>query len=162
MGKVVDAETGEPLEGGAVLIAFYTETGSLGGTVSLYVDSVETLTDSRGEFRFAPKRANKFQILSTWSDDYLISIFKPGYAAYSGNPKAYNSWEKSHSLFIPEKEYVTYYLPKLLNLEERKKNLRHIDYPSGITNDKILNLRRLESQERVIVGFKPFKEWSWS
>ncbi len=155
MGKVVDAETGEPIEGAAVLISFYIETGTMGGTVYTFLDAVETLTDSQGEFRFAPKRINRFHIFSSWSDDCQISIFKPGYSAYPGHSQAYSSWEKAHSWFIPEDKNITYYLKRLYSLEEKKNNLRNIEYPAGITNDKANLLKKLESKERVNVGLKP-------
>jgi hypothetical protein len=155
MGKVVDAETGDPIKGAVVLIVFSIETGTMGGTVSKFLDAVETLTDSQGEFRFAAKRVNRFQIISTWSDDYQISIFKPGYGAYPGNIQTYSSLKHKHSRIIPEEEYVTYYLPTLKTLEERKKNLFNIAEPSTIPNDKMPNLQRLEREERVKVGLTP-------
>lgn len=122
MGKVVDAETGEPIEGAVVLIVFTTESSSLGGSVNSFADAIETLTDARGEFKFRPKRVNHFKMNASWDDDYQVSIFKPGYGAYPGHRQAHSSWQKSeHSHVIPENKYITYYLPKLLTLGERKK-----------------------------------------
>jgi hypothetical protein len=61
MGKVVDAETGEPIEGAVVLIVFSIESSSLGGSVNSFADAIETLTDAQGEFKFTPKRDQFFQ-----------------------------------------------------------------------------------------------------
>lgn len=159
MGKVVDAETGDPIEGAVVLIGFHTKSGSIGGWVYKFADAIESLTDSKGEFHFPPKQINLFRGNAIWDDNCQISIFKPGYGTYPGTSSAYSSWQKNQSYYIHENEYEIYYLPKLDTLEERKKNLRKIKYPSGINNEKMPTFRRLESEERTNVGLKPFKDW---
>lgn len=152
MGKVVDAEIEEPIEGAAILIVFSIETSSVGGNVYSFADAVETLTDAQGEFKFPPKRINLFKVMSSWSNDYQLSIFKPGYGAYPGHRYAYSSWKKKQSRLIPENEYITYYLPKLETIEERKKNLHNVPAPAGVPNDKMPTMRRLEDEEYVNVG----------
>lgn len=160
MGKVVDAETGEPIEGAAVLIGFYTKTSSVGGWVWRFADAIETLTDAEGKFQFPSKRITLFRGMSLWDKQCQISIFKPGYAAYPGNMRlSYSSLEEKHSMFIPEDEHTIYFLPRLMTLGERKKNLDNIEYPAGIANEKMPQLRKLESEERVNVGLRPYKEW---
>lgn len=159
MGKVVDADSGEPIEGVVVLIAFSIEISSVGGTVYSFADAVEMLTDAQGEFKFALKRVNLFKVMSSWSDDHQVSIFKPGYGAYPGHFQAYSSWKHKHSRIIPENEYITYYLPKLATIEEKKKNLFNVPGPAGIPNDKMPILHRLISEERVNVGLKSYKKW---
>jgi hypothetical protein len=94
MGKVVDAETGEPIEGAVILIVFSIESSSLGGSVNSFADAIETLTDAQGEFKFTPKRINFFKMNASWDDDCQVSIFKPGYGAYPGHRQAYSSWKK--------------------------------------------------------------------
>lgn len=159
MGKVVDAETGEPIEGAAVLIVFSIESSSLGGSVNSFADAIETLTDAQGEFRFTPKRINFFKMMANWNDDCQVSIFKPGYGAYPGHRKSYSSSKDKPALFIPENEYITYYLPKLKNLKEKKENLFNIREPGGIPIEKMPNMQRLQSEERVNVGLKPYNKW---
>ncbi len=161
MGKVVDAQTGEPIKGAAVLICFGTESVSVGGTVGHNVDAVEAVTGAGGEFRIPPKRVNLFRLTQTWDEDCLISIFKPGYGAYPGHLKTFSSPGPKRSLYIPENKYITFYLPKLLTIMDRKKNLGNIKTYGGITNDKMPNLRKLESEERVFVGLKPFSDKIW-
>ncbi|BBO73022.1 lipoprotein [Desulfosarcina widdelii] len=156
MGKVVDAETGEPIEGAVILIVFTIESSSLGGSVNSFADAIETLTDAQGEFKFTPKRVNYFKMNASWDDDCQVSIFKPGYGAYPGHRQAYSSWKKDEqSLVIPENEYITYYLPKLADLKERKKNRFNIREPGAIPIEKMPNMQRLQSEERVNVGLKP-------
>jgi hypothetical protein len=147
MGKVVDAETGEPIEGAVVLIGFFIETGTLGGTVSTFADAVETLTNIKGEFQIPQKRVNLFRWMASWDEDCYISIFKLGYGAYPGYPKTFSSPDSKRSLYIPENEYITYYLPKLVTIEEREKNHYKIKTFGGITKDKMPNLRRLIDED---------------
>jgi hypothetical protein len=129
MGKVVDAETGEPIEGAVILIVFSLESSSLGGSVNSFADAIETLTDAQGEFKFTPKRINFFKMNASWDDNCQVSIFKPGYGAYPGHHQAYSSWNKKQSRLIPEDEYITYYLPKLATIEERKKTFEMFQHP---------------------------------
>jgi hypothetical protein len=147
MGKVVDAKTGEPIEGAVVLIGFYTKSGSVGGWVGKFADAIETLTDAKGEFHFSSKRIYLLRSNAIWDDRYQITIFKPGYGAYPGNLQAYSSWKKKQSYFIPENKYITYYLPKLNTLEERTKNHYKIITPAGITENKMQNLRKLIDED---------------
>jgi hypothetical protein len=152
MGKVVDAETGEPIEGAVVLIGFFIETGTLGGTVSTFADAVETLTNIKGEFQIPQKRVNLFRWMASWDEDCYISIFKLGYGAYPGYPKTFSSPDSKRSLYIPENEYITYHLPKLFTLKERKDNLFSIMEPAGIPNEKMPNMQRLKNEEYINVG----------
>jgi hypothetical protein len=155
MGKVVDAETGDPIAGAAVLIGFYTKGDSVGGWVYRFADAVETLTDDKGEFHFSPKRLTLFRTMSIWDKRCRISIFKPGYGAYPNNSETFSVPILTPSRFIPENERITFHLPRLLTLEERMENLYNIENPAGITNDKMPNLQKLESEERVNVGLEP-------
>jgi len=143
-GKIVDLETGEPIEGAAVLMVFDTETFF---DVSSYGDAVETLTDSKGEFRIPWFLALTFHPISSWESHGYVTIFKPGYGAYPGH-------DDSKPLFmpngtLPENEYVTIRLPRLKTIEERKINL--ISLPD-IPRRKMKNLIRLEREERINVG----------
>ena len=61
-GKVVDTETNKPIEGAVVFIRFYTDVyGSLGGPSPKFADSIEVLTDAKGEFEI-PKYKVKILI----------------------------------------------------------------------------------------------------
>lgn len=149
-GKVVDLETGAPIEGAAVLIVFSTESFY---AVSSYADAVETLTDKNGEFKIPWHLAITFHPLSVWESNGRITVFKPGYGAYPGH-------NDSGPLFvpngtIPKKEFVTIKLPNLEKREERRLNLGGVR-PSGDVPDRIaINLLRLISEERANIGLKP-------
>jgi hypothetical protein len=148
-GKVVDAETGEPIEKAVVAVWFSTETGTFGGSVHRVEDAVETLTDANGEFRIPAKRLYQYKILSAWDDRCGVSIYMPGYAAYPADGlKAYSSVRVKGSPPIPEKKYVTYYLSKLLTIEERKYNFGHS--PGGKADEKLPNLMKyIDEREKM-------------
>ena len=146
-GKVVDANTSEPIAGAVVLIGFHTKGSSVGGWVWSFADAVETLTDDNGEFHFPPKFVYSFRALAVWDEECDISIFKPGYGAYPGHPKTFCLPDLEQPRVIPENEHITYYLPKLATLEEKKKNLMKIESPAGIPEHKKPLLRKLENEE---------------
>ncbi len=147
MGKVVDAETGEPIKGAVVLIAFYTKAYTVGGWSGSFADTAETLTDSNGEFRLPTKFVFSFRSLAVWDKKSRISIFKPGYGAYPLHPKTFRVPNLPNSLIIPENNHITFYLPKLLTLDERKENLSCIRMPVGATDDKMMKLLEMENEE---------------
>ena len=54
-GRIIDADTGEPIEGVIVLGEWNKEQISPGGAVSAYYDVRETATDNKGEFSITGK-----------------------------------------------------------------------------------------------------------
>ncbi|MDA8241684.1 MAG: carboxypeptidase-like regulatory domain-containing protein [Nitrospiraceae bacterium] len=80
-GKVIDAETKEPIEGAVVVVIYYKENfGGPGGGYTTVVKAKETLTDKRGEF-FFPSYTTLIQPLS--AEDYSkFIIYKPGYDTF--------------------------------------------------------------------------------
>jgi hypothetical protein len=147
MGKVVDLETGEPIEGAAVLMVFHTESFFASGACA---DAVETITDPKGEFLIPWYLALTFQPFSSWKPHGYVTIFKPGYGAYPDHDNSRPLFKPNGS--VPENDYVTIRLPKLKTIEERKRNW--ISAPD-IPERKMRNLLRLESEERVNVGLSP-------
>ena len=144
-GKVVDLESGEPLEGAAVLVVFYTETFY---AVSSYADAVETVTDEQGEFKIPWRLATTLHPISSWEPYGYATIFKPGYGAYPDHRKALPRFEWGGT--IPEKDYVTFKLPKLKSREERRENLWGL-LPT-IPKRKMKKLVRLVDQEDNNLG----------
>jgi hypothetical protein len=116
-GKVIDAETKEPLEGVAVLAIYNTEQYGLAGSISYYVDAQEMVTDKNGEFRIPPLNAVAFRPLSSFEPYVWFRIFKPGYGCYPENKKVKPMFLPGGTL--PAKQYVTVELPKLTTREER-------------------------------------------
>jgi hypothetical protein len=74
-GKVLDAETKQPLEGVVVLGIWRTVQLTVAGPTREFFDSVELLTDKNGEFRISGKGLRLFSNL----DEMDIVIYKAGY-----------------------------------------------------------------------------------
>lgn len=85
-GKVINAETKEPIEG-AVVIAFYKKypiiSGPAGGSASI-IKIKETLTDNKGEFYFPPYTTVIQPLAEEWHTNFII--YKPGYSSYRDFP----------------------------------------------------------------------------
>lgn len=119
-GKVVDAETKEPLEGAAVLAVFYTEEYGPAGAITRYADAIETTTDKNGEFTIPAHRVTVFRLLQGWDSHGYFTIFKLGYGHYPDSKGVNPMFTPNGSL--PAKQYVTIELPKLKTKEEIEKN----------------------------------------
>ncbi len=157
LGKVVDAETKEPIEGAVVFMGCSTVTGNPGGATTHYADFAEVLTDENGEF-YIELRATTFRPGHLWGSSY-VSVFKPGYGVFPMHPNAnVDILIRNTSHIFPENTYVTITLPKLRTLEERKDNLRHIWIPSEskVPFEKRKEIFRLRNIESVEVGLKPY------
>jgi len=153
-GKVVDAETKEPLEGAAVLAVYYTTSSGPGGSLSHYLDAQETVTDKNGEFRIPPLTVTTFRVLHGFDAHPLFTIFKPGYGAYPNHKDVKPIFPYGS---LPPKQYVTIELPKLKTREERLLNYG-CDPLSDVPETKYKNLFRLIQEERKTLGLEPQKE----
>ena len=80
-GKVIDAETKEPIEGAVVVAVYNKATIGLGaGTLSSVINVREALTDKDGMFRI-PSYTTMIQPFS-WEISATFIIFKPGYGSF--------------------------------------------------------------------------------
>lgn len=83
-GRVIDAETKQPIEGAVVVVLYYkrsTFSLNLGGTSSYVTKAKETLTDKKGEFYFPT-----YSEFMGFNEDVgaRFMFFKPGYMASYG------------------------------------------------------------------------------
>ncbi len=76
-GRIIDAETRQPLEGVVVFGEWKVFHPNLAGGNYTYYDAAETLTDKNGEFRIPGKGVRVF---SNLTEMYFL-IFKAGYEA---------------------------------------------------------------------------------
>ena len=79
-GRVIDAETKQPVEGTVVVILYdkWPIIGGFGGQNSHVFKAKETLTNSKGEFNFSSVNSLS---LSTMDAGTRFIFFKPGYEA---------------------------------------------------------------------------------
>jgi hypothetical protein len=154
-GKVIDAESKEPIEGAVVVAMYYKYpiiSGPGGGSSSM-IHVKEALTDDNGEFHI-PSYTTVIQPLSI-EDPTAFIIYKPGYASHPNSlihPLCYFRPYEREDFFTKElgtegekhvlklgkrikTVLITYgvvELPRLSTEEERLKRLP--GYPSDLTS----------------------------
>lgn len=147
-GKVIDADTKEPIAGAAVLAVYYETSYTVAGEISRVIDGQEALTDGDGEFKIP--ESTKWDAEHTGYPRGNLIIFKPGYGVFPGH-KASKAVNERKTWPTPGK-HIVYELPKLKTREERRSNL-----PSrpDIPYATMKNFVRLINEERVSLGFRP-------
>ena len=120
-GKVIDAETLQPIEGAVAIGVWSLEYGTVGGPVHEHYDARETLTDQNGEFSIkgmGPRAVTHLRKMK-------IVIFKAGYEHLDKS-----SWEELQKDKHIKWENGKAIIPlSKLSLEQRRK--RWVPYISG-------------------------------
>lgn len=144
-GRVIDAQTGQPIEG-AVAHGYWSRIHFVPtGSSSEYYDSYEVLTDRNGEFRIPGKGLLVFSNI----DDMRLSIFKAGYKQWSPNSwSGLRDWKSNDSLTWDEFGVGTFKMRKM-TLEERRN--RSITLPFGPNKSQKLLLRE-SNKENIEIG----------
>lgn len=118
-GKVIDADTGDPIEGVVVLAVWNKIYPNAAGHTTKFYDAREAVTDKNGEFEIPGIGLKILSLL----DDPSVTIFKAGYM--------YDSlfWEPGYLPYQPfewkmkwEGEKAIIPLKKLTMEERRKQN----------------------------------------
>ena len=78
-GKVIDADTNEPIKGVVIVRSWDRETAGPAGSVSSFIGMKETLTDEKGQFILHGKLYFPGIPLLTWVFENKPIFFKPGY-----------------------------------------------------------------------------------
>jgi hypothetical protein len=161
-GRVVELETGKPIEG-AIVAAEWSRT-----VIPFFMpafDFKETLTDKDGEF-VLPKNWG-FTYLFAKIDRLTVVVFKPSYLGYP--PFGYNLIEIKERMpdftgheFRDEKQYYIIKLGKAKTREERKRTLdeaidHFLDEEKAVR--KLPVLLKLTNEESRSLGLpeRPFK-----
>lgn len=149
-GRVIDAETRQPIENVVVLGVWYSESSTVGGVVGKYYDARETMTDKKGEFEISGQGLRLFSNLS----EMHVLIFKAGYEYIGPGPwrsfKIAESYKKSIAW---EGDRAIIPLQKL-TMEERKQRI--ISRPN-IPDERMRTLTREIDKERIYKGLPPFE-----
>jgi hypothetical protein len=145
-GKIIDAETKEPIEGVVVLGVWYTSQFSPAGATHNFYDARETITDKNGEFSIP---GMGLRILSNL-EPMNVLIFKSGYEHIGLGP-----WESlKKAKFLKEKikwEGDKAIIPlKKWTLKERLN--RFGSYYVNIPEEKQKSLLREIEKERKEIG----------
>lgn len=154
-GRVIDADTGQPIEGVVVLGDWSREHISPGGATHTFYDAKETITDKNGEFYI---EGMGLEILSNVTPMDVL-IFKAGYE-YLGSP-----WESlKKSKYLIEKRKIKWegnkaIIPlRKLTMEERRKQGTP-SFPSEAYEKKRMPLLIKEiNKEEKFFGRQPYPE----
>jgi hypothetical protein len=159
-GKVVDAETGDPIEGVVVLgVWYYLIFGSMGGPFQEFYDARETVTDKNGEYYLEGMGLRIFSNLKTMD----AMFYKSGYYYTEKGDwdkikgKEIWDWDDLRKMrrkaLTWEGDKPIIHLRKLTT-EERKKAL--LPSRPGIPDDKMKLMTNEINKERIWRGFEPF------
>jgi hypothetical protein len=162
-GKVIDADTGAPIEEAVVVIYWYEETRTLIGDSNARLKDVkETLTDKNGEWSFVGEEGEPYNphpyfslilpIYYTKEPEFII--FKPGYCSW---PKGFYIETCAGRLKPAGNEKLskgeTVELLKLLKKEDRLRNL-----PGPVSGERSLEKQkefiRLLNEENANLGLR--------
>ena len=129
-GRVVDAETKQPLVGAVVLVYWNRLTPGLGhGPVSSFLDAEETLTNIHGEFLVAEDPPAVWAPWA-WRSRPYFTIFLPGYAYFPRHAQTnppYMQTGYDELLKVMETQHVVFELPKLEERDARTKAVLMVD-----------------------------------
>lgn len=156
-GKVIDAETKQPLVGAAVVAVWNWEGFGLGHPTEGFYDALEVLTDVNGEFTM-PQKTFVPALSSGWIQDPRFSIYFPGYAEFPFG----QTEPKGEALDTAFREHSTVELPRLKTIEERRRFATLPFHTFGVPESKMPNLLRLVNSERKALGLQPLGGWEGS
>jgi hypothetical protein len=154
-GRVIDAETKQPLEGAVVLAVWENKAPGISGTSYSYLDSEEVLTDENG--RFVVGKNPPVSSSMPWVAGPRITIFYPGYGFYPRYQVSPKGSTRIH-LETMEKQELTFELKRLKTRDERLKVIGGIFPGLEIPRNKIQNLIRLINIESKKLGIPQYDE----
>lgn len=131
-GKVVDADTKQPIEGAVVMAVYYGSAWSFAGEMIWPVYARETLTDAKGEFKIKSKTIFGSEIFGR--PQAKLVILKPSYGAFPEHKRTIAVGENKS--WPPSGKHVLYELPKLITFEERRDNVGFMRRYNEIPHDQ--------------------------
>lgn len=155
-GKVIDAETKEPIEGAVVVITYSKTSIGIVESYSVIINVRETLTDKNGEF-YIPSYTTVIQPLSSESMANFI-IFKPGYGSFKPAYGSFPEYQKTPTGITPIDEEIFFSegVGTEGELELWVKGEKGPDFKKFKVTFGIVELPKLktrEERERRILGF---------
>lgn len=152
-GKVIDLDTGNPIEGAVVAAAWTIETWA---HTERICDAKETMTDKNGEFELPEGSCTAHPFAKLHKPN--VVVFKPGYLSYP--PLGASPEERKAQMpgltgyeFRDEKQYYIIRLGKPKTITERKLTQSHAQAPLlDETKNKLPILINLINKERKNLG----------
>lgn len=164
-GRVLDAETREPIQGAVVFVEWVRGKPTAAGRVDSFYDAAEVLTDEEGYFRINAKWS--WNPWTNWMLEARVLIFKAGYGnvhiprwrrlnKIAEDMNAFTEEERKRVgprlLFKIEFERsLPVFLLKYLTAEDERLTNMH-SLPTGVPPQKMELLKAEESRERKALG----------
>lgn len=151
-GKVVDAETGQPLEGAVFVIVWSKKPRVTMDGPEYFHSAKEALTDAKGEFFVDGSPGIDWNPFTYIVKNPSVGIFMPGYGPFpTGHMKEIPREEMVKSMIGAG---VVIKLPKLKTQQEMRRYTgpESLDISSGTPNDEIPNVIRLLNIHRKLAG----------
>jgi hypothetical protein len=145
-GRVVDASTGQPLAGAAVVAVWRQEGPGPGHPTERFHDAIEVVADTDGHFTL-PHRTH-FTAVGSISDPYIV-VYSPGYKEGLLQGRRFDGSASKDSPLIVE-----------LTRPAPNDRRRFADVPSVVSEVpylKIPNLVRLVNAERRALGLRVYE-----
>lgn len=136
-GIVVDAETGQPIEGAVILVEWTEVAGLPGMTHTESHKVVEVVTDKEG-------KASIEGVLSPFVDAPDVTVYKKGYVAWN-NHYIFPDWKKRTD-FQWENNYV-------FKLEKFKPEYSYVEH-TGFISSAILSHMAMEKKTIMFNAYK--------
>lgn len=157
--QVVDAETGQPLEGVVVLMYWTTYTSSFGGWAGgEFYDAEEVVTGPDG--RFVIQARSTFTLVPWKKISRDLVIFKPGYGqwrfqgseawpqdVYEQSVRAKAAWKQF------EGDGAVFELPPLKTRQERLEFKGTLRWSGLVPAERTKRLQEAMKMERAYLGF---------
>lgn len=151
-GKVIDAETKQPLSGAVVLAIWYREVPvAPHGPAVDYHDALEVLTDAQGEFT-VPARTHLTTIGKIREPDLVV--YYPRYAFYP-SLNAHPQGKEAHLAYGLKFFHVE--LSRLTTREQRISAGHPSIWVSKVPEARMPNLVRLVNKERHDLGLQAIR-----
>lgn len=162
-GKVIDADTKEPIEGAVVVAYWHKAWQTISGESTELKEVKELLTDTNGEWSIVGPKGKEhdphpylsFFLLLSYTREPAFIIFKPGYCSW---PKGF-SIEACKEKIKPKGtgeliDGKTIELPKLIDREDRLISIRigPVDGEGALEKQK--QFIRLINEERRNLGLR--------
>jgi hypothetical protein len=151
-GKVVDAETGQPLEGAVFVIVWNKKPGITMNGPQYFHSAREALTDAKGEFSVDGSPGIDWNPFTYIVKNPSVAIFMPGYGPFPvGHVKDVPVDELQKAM---TEVFTIIKLPKLRTQQEMRRfaSPGTLQISTGTPYEEIPNLIRLINAHRKLAG----------
>lgn len=150
-GRIIDADTGAPVEGVVVLGTWFRVYPNVAGASHEFYDARETVTNKNGEFSIPGMGLKLFSNV----EEMDVLIFKSGYEYLGTMPWITLRRDSTMLQKVKWENDRAVIALKKLTMKERKDRLFDKE---NIPNEKQLLLIKEINKERIAIGLDPYPE----